>query len=46
MKLNKELLEQFRKTGSKILAVTKYHDKQTTEKIIENLEKSYPEILE
>jgi hypothetical protein len=46
MKLNKELLEEFRKSDSKILAVTKYLDKETTNKIIGELENDFPDILE
>lgn len=46
MKLNKKLLENFRNTGSKILAVTKYLDKDTTIKIVNELENDFPDILE
>ena len=46
MKLNKSLLEEFRKSDSKILAVTKYLDKDSTLEVIEQLETEYPDILE
>lgn len=46
MELNKELLEEFRNSGSKILAVTKYLNKDDTNKVIEELESEYPDILE
>ena len=46
MELNKELLEEFRDSESKILAVTKYLEKSDTLDIIEQLEKNYSDILE
>ncbi len=46
MKLNKSLLEQFKNTGSKILAVTKYLEKDDTVKVINELEENYMDILE
>lgn len=46
MELNKELLEQFRKSKSKLLAVTKYLNKDDTIKIVEELEKNYSDIIE
>lgn len=45
MKINKNLLEQFKKTDSKILAVTKYFDKNTTEEILSDLELNYDDIF-
>lgn len=46
MQLNKELLEEFRKSDSKLLAVTKYLDKKNTFYIIDQLENEYSDILE
>lgn len=46
MKLNQELLEKIKKSDSRLLAVTKYHDRETTIKIISYLEENYPEIIE
>lgn len=46
MELNIDLLEQFRNSDSKLLAVTKYLDKDTTFGVIEQLENEYSDILE
>ncbi len=46
MKINKELLEQFRKSESKLLAVTKYLEKDDTLDVISKLEEEYLDILE
>lgn len=46
MKLNKQLLEQFRWTESKILAVTKYLEKDDTTEVVEQLETEFSDILE
>ncbi len=46
MKLNKDVLEEFRNSDSKILVVTKYLDKDPTYEVIEELESDYPDILE
>jgi hypothetical protein len=46
MKINKELLEQFRNSESKLLAVTKYLEKKDTDNIVNQLEENYSEILE
>jgi hypothetical protein len=46
MDLNKKLLEEFKKSESKILAVTKYLDKKDTDIIISYLEDNYDEIIE
>jgi len=45
MKINKDLLEQFRKTDSKILAVTKYFDKDKSEEILHELQDNYDDIF-
>ena len=46
MKLNKELLEEFRLSDSKILAVTKYLEKDYTLDVVSKLEEEYLDILE
>ncbi len=46
MQLNKELLEEFRNSESKLLAVTKYLEKDDTLEVIGSLEENYPDILE
>lgn len=46
MKLNQELLEKIKKSDSRLLAVTKYHDTETTIEITSYLEENYPEIIE
>lgn len=46
MKLNKDLLEQFRNSESKLLAVTKYLEKEDTLDVIDDLEQWYIDILE
>ena len=46
MKLNKDLLEQFRNSESKLLAVTKYLEKEDTLEVIDDLEQWYIDILE
>ncbi len=46
MELNIDLLEQFRNSDSKLLAVTKYLDKDSTYEAIEKLEEQYADILE
>jgi len=46
MKLNKELLEEFRLSDSKILAVTKYLEKDDTLDVVSKLEEEYLDILE
>ncbi len=46
MILNKELLEQFKKSESKLVAVTKYLEKEDTLEVIEKLEDEYLDILE
>ena len=46
MKLNKDLLEQFRNSESKLLAVTKYLEKDDTLELIDDLEQWYMNILE
>lgn len=46
MKLNIDLLEEFRNSDSRLLAVTKYLDKNTTIELIDELETLYPDILE
>jgi hypothetical protein len=46
MKLNKQLLEQFRKSESKLVAVTKYLEKDDTLEVISKLEEEYLDILE
>jgi uncharacterized pyridoxal phosphate-containing UPF0001 family protein len=46
MKLNKKLLEKFRWTESRILAVTKYLENDDTYEVINQLEENYIDILE
>jgi hypothetical protein len=46
MELNKELLEEFRKSDSKLVAVTKYLEKEDTLEVISKLEEEYLDILE
>ncbi|MFK7779683.1 MAG: alanine racemase [Candidatus Gracilibacteria bacterium] len=46
MKLNNELLSQFKNTDSRILAVTKYLEKEDTLEVINELEENYMDILE
>lgn len=46
MELNKELLEKFRNSESKLLAVTKYLEKDNTLEIVSKLEEEYLDILE
>jgi len=46
MKLNKQLLQEFRDSDSKILAVTKYLEKDDTLDVIEKLEEEYLDIIE
>jgi len=46
MQINKKLLENFRGTDSKILAVTKYMEKEDTLEVINDLEENYIDILE
>jgi hypothetical protein len=46
MELNKKLLEEFRNSESKLLAVTKYLEKKDTLEIVDKLEESYLDILE
>ncbi len=46
MQLNKELLEEFRNSESKLLAVTKYLEKNDTMEVMDSLEENYPDILE
>lgn len=43
--INISLFEEFKRSKSKILAVTKYWSTFETNKIIQEIEKSYPEIL-
>ncbi len=43
--INISLFEEFKRSKSKILAVTKYWDKNETNKIIQEIENIYPEIL-
>ncbi len=45
MKINKNLLEKVRKTDSKILAVTKYFDKDETDEILHELQGNYDDIF-
>jgi hypothetical protein len=46
MELNKELLEKFKDSESRLVAVTKYLEKDDTLEVIENLEQDYLDILE
>jgi len=46
MKINTDLLDKFKWTDSKILAVTKYLEKEDTDYVINNLEENYIDILE
>jgi hypothetical protein len=46
MQINKKLLEEFRNSDSKILAVTKYLEKDDTDNVIKQLEEEYSDILE
>ena len=46
MKLNKKLLEEFKNSESRLLAVTKYLNTEDTLDIITQLENEYPEILD
>ncbi len=46
MNLNKQLLEKFKNSKSKLLAVTKYLEKDDTIKIINDLEENYSGIIE
>jgi hypothetical protein len=43
--INISLFEEFKRSKSKILAVTKYWDTFETNKIIQEIENTYPEIL-
>lgn len=45
MKLNNSLLKQFAKSDSKILAVTKYFNKEETEKVLSDLEENYSDVF-
>ncbi|MBT3853148.1 hypothetical protein HOF65_04095 [bacterium] len=45
IKINNNLLDEFRNSSSKILAVTKYLDKNNTEIVMRELEDLYPDIL-
>jgi len=46
MKINTKILEEIRNSDSKILAVTKYLNREDTLDVIEQLETEYPDILE
>ena len=46
MELNKELLEQFRNSESKLVAVTKYLETSDTLEVVSKLEEKYLDILE
>ena len=46
MELNKELLEQFRNSESRLVAVTKYLEKDDTLEVVSKLEEEYLDILE
>ncbi len=46
MELNKELLEKFKNSESRLVAVTKYLEKDDTLDVIESLEEDYLDILE
>ena len=46
MKLNTQLLEKFKNSESRLLAVTKYLEKEDTLEVIDFLEENYIEILE
>ena len=46
MKINKKLLEEFRWTESRILAVTKYLEVNDTIDVMEQLEIEFPDVLE
>lgn len=46
MNLNKKLLEKIWNSSSKLVAVTKYLNKEDTYSVIDNLEENYSEILE
>ncbi|MBT3853855.1 hypothetical protein HOF65_08115 [bacterium] len=45
IKINNLLLDEFRNSSSKILAVTKYLDNNDTGKVMLELENAYPDIL-
>jgi len=45
MNINTNLLNKFIKSKSSLLAVSKYLDKENTQKLIQNLEKDYPNII-
>ena len=46
MELNKDLLEQFRNSESRLVAVTKYLEKNDTLEVVSKLEEDYLDILE
>jgi len=46
MELNKELLEQFRNSESRLVAVTKYLETDDTMNVVSKLEEDYLDILE
>lgn len=43
--INKNIFEKFKKSKSKILAVTKYWDKTKTEIILKEINLKYPEVF-
>jgi len=45
MKINKQIIEKFRKTESKILAVIKYFDPEITKKLLSDIDKNYSDII-
>jgi hypothetical protein len=46
MELNKKLLEKFHNSDSRLVAVTKYLEKDDTLEVISKLEEDYLDILE
>lgn len=46
MKINKDVLEKFKGSDSRILVVTKYLDKTQTDELIKDIEDEYVDILE
>jgi hypothetical protein len=46
MEINRDLLEQFRNSESRLVAVTKYLEKDDTDEVVSKLEEEYLDILE
>lgn len=46
MNFNTEILDEIKASNSKLVFVTKYHDKEVTEEIVSYMIENYPEIIE